>query len=416
MLFGGSQITGLFCFENRRAIFEGVHRNFKFVVLTFKKGGRTQKFPAAFMRRDLCDLKDFPRRRDPRVEVSLVRRLSPDSLSVAELETRADLRVAQKMARFPLLGERIEGVWNLRLTSEFHMTADSPLFRRRPARGRLPLYEGKMIRHFAHGLSPPRYWIDEEEARARLLAQRAKTIRSLLAGAPSRGSFDEAEIELGYTRYRLGLRAVTGATNERALVAAVLPRRVFAGNSLIVSLPLEDKIVGGVWRQESAPTGRELLAAVALLGSFVCDWLMRRKILTNLNIFYVYELPVPRLSERDPRFAPLTACAARLVCTAPEFDDLAREAGLTGGHAEGVADRRARALVRADLDARVAHLYGLDEDEFAHVLSAFPLVCQEFRAAALAEFRRQAAAEKKAASGRAKSASADYRAASGGRY
>jgi hypothetical protein len=33
MLFESTRITGLFCFENRRAIFEGVHRSFKFVVL-----------------------------------------------------------------------------------------------------------------------------------------------------------------------------------------------------------------------------------------------------------------------------------------------------------------------------------------------------------------------------------------------
>ena len=38
MLFHEARITGLFCFENRKEIFEGVHRSFNFVVyrLTFK--------------------------------------------------------------------------------------------------------------------------------------------------------------------------------------------------------------------------------------------------------------------------------------------------------------------------------------------------------------------------------------------
>ena len=49
MLFSATEITGLFGFENRREIFEGVHRSFKFVVLTFEKGGQTSRFPAAFM-------------------------------------------------------------------------------------------------------------------------------------------------------------------------------------------------------------------------------------------------------------------------------------------------------------------------------------------------------------------------------
>ena len=53
MLFEDTKVTGLFGFENRKAIFEGVHKSFKFVVLTFEKGGQTERFPAAFMRHDV---------------------------------------------------------------------------------------------------------------------------------------------------------------------------------------------------------------------------------------------------------------------------------------------------------------------------------------------------------------------------
>ena len=37
LLFNETNITGLFCFENRKTIFEGVDSRFKFVVLTFEK-------------------------------------------------------------------------------------------------------------------------------------------------------------------------------------------------------------------------------------------------------------------------------------------------------------------------------------------------------------------------------------------
>jgi hypothetical protein len=50
MLFSRAQITGLFGFENRQAIFEGVHRSFKFIVLTFEKGGKTEEFPGLYKR------------------------------------------------------------------------------------------------------------------------------------------------------------------------------------------------------------------------------------------------------------------------------------------------------------------------------------------------------------------------------
>ena len=84
MLFNETKVTGLFCFENR-TIFEGVHRSYKFVVLTYEKGGQTQKFPAAFMRHDVEELERFPRVGALEMSVELIRRLSPDSLSVMEL-------------------------------------------------------------------------------------------------------------------------------------------------------------------------------------------------------------------------------------------------------------------------------------------------------------------------------------------
>ncbi len=82
-------------------------------------------------------------------------------------------------------------------------------------------------------------------------------------------------------------------------------------------------------------------------------------------------------------FAPIVARAARLVCTAPEFDALAREVGLPGSAPVAEAER---ARLRAELDGLVAHLYGLSESEFVHILEAFPLVAQEVKQAALAAY------------------------------
>ena len=45
------------------------------------------------------------------------------------------------------------------------------------------------------------------------------------------------------------------------------------------------------------------------------------------------------------------------------------------------------ARFRAELDGLVAHLYGFTEEEFAHVLSTFPVVPQETKDAALAAYR-----------------------------
>jgi hypothetical protein len=76
MLFDENNITGIFCFENRKEIFENVHRSFKFVVLSFEKGNKTTNFPASFMRHNVEELEDFPHHGAVDIEVDLIKKLS----------------------------------------------------------------------------------------------------------------------------------------------------------------------------------------------------------------------------------------------------------------------------------------------------------------------------------------------------
>ncbi|MEK6283254.1 MAG: ATP-binding protein [Acidobacteriota bacterium] len=356
MLFTQGEITGLFCFENRKEIFEGVHRSYKFLVLTFEKGGVTKAFPAAFMRLDASELQGFPQYGAINISVELIRRLSPDSLSVMEFKSQLDILIAEKMLKFPPLGKEIADAWNLRLTREFDMTNDSHLFETQSAKGRLRLYEGKMIHQFTHELASSRYWIGEKKGRSALL---------------KRGESDKGQ-ELDYQRYRLGFRDVARNTDERTMISTVIPNNVFAGNTLITSTSPCDT--------------RELLAVSSLLNSFAFDSFIRQKVSAHCNMFYVYQVPVPRLAKKDPFFLPLVERAAKLICTTSEFDDLAREGGLVD-HKDGVTDPAVRARLRAELDGMIAHIYGLTEEEFTHILSTFPLVEQSVKDAALEAYR-----------------------------
>jgi hypothetical protein len=126
---------------------------------------------------------------------------------------------------------------------------------------------------------------------------------------------------------------------------------------------------------------------VAVLNSFIFDSCIRQKVSQNLTLFYIYQAPVPRLVEGDPYFSDIVTRAAKLICTTPEFDDLAAEVGL-GSHANGVTDIGDRAQLRAELDGIIAHLYGLTEAEFTHILSTFPIVPEDTKQAALDEYRK----------------------------
>ena len=378
LLFDYTRIEGLFCFENRREIFEGVHRSFKFIVLTFVKSTMprvqqagehnasaphhdlllpakgTTRFPAAFMRLDVAELDHFPSEDALWLDVEFIRRLSPDSHSVMEFKSELDVQIAEKMLRFPLLGDEIEGVWNLRLSNEFHMTNDSHLFKTEPGAQRMPMLEGKMAHQFETGLAPYRYWIDESEGRAAIL-----------------GKNDDDGQLLGYQVYRFGFRRIARNTDQRTFIATLLPKNVFAAESFNI-------VVSGALSTE------EQLFLVAIFNSFVADAYVRQMVSANLNMFFAYQVPVPRLTATDQRFTSIINRSARLICSAPEFDDLAKEVGLKKHHTIDLAER---ARLRAELDGQVAHLYGLTESEFAHILGTFPLVAEPVKVAALNAYR-----------------------------
>ncbi|HEU5383905.1 MAG TPA: RNA-binding domain-containing protein [Ktedonobacteraceae bacterium] len=354
MLFSTTRVTGLFGFENRKNIFEGVDSRFKFVVLTFEKGGQTSEFPAAFMRHEVSELVKFPQQGAQIMSVNLIHKLSPASLSIMEFKNNLDTTIAHKMQLFPLMGEKFSNTWNLVLGNEFHMTNDHGLFQPRPGPGRLPLYEGKMMHQFTHTLRSPRYWVNEREGRRAIL-----------------GRVADANQQLNYQKYRLGHRSIARSTDTRTMIATILPPNIFFGHSINASTnPLSEA---------------ELLFATSLLNSFVLDFSLRQRVSANLTMFYIYQLPVPRPTSEDLVFRLIVQQAAQLICTTPEFADLwqAIFPGSTWSPTVAATDPEQRAQLRAEIDGLVAHLYNLTAEEFQYILGTFPLVEQGVRDAAL---------------------------------
>ncbi len=409
LLFNHTHIEGLFCFENRKSIFEGVDSRFKFVVLTFEKsavprlqeaGERnasappddllaptrtgalgTTRFPAAFMRHDVVELDRFPNEGALWLDVELIRHLSPDSHSLMEFKSEVDINIAKKVMIFPLVGEKLATSWNVSLTTEFHMTNDSYLFKTESIDGQFPLYEGRMMHQFDHHWNdhPARYWIDENAAREAL----RKTARPYKAN------------NLDYRYYRIAFRGIASNTNERSMISTILTPNVFCSDMLQNCVVYDEDSGGHLYKCE--------LFLVSIWNSFIFDYLLRQRITTRLNFHYIYQMPFPRLSVKDKAFAPIITRAARLICTTPEFDELAKEVGLkpnppqppfekggsraAGGGIYGVTNPVERAKLRAELDGLIAHLYGLTETEFAHILTTFPLVKEPVKVAALNAYR-----------------------------
>ena len=109
------------------------------------------------------------------------------------------------------------------------------------------------------------------------------------------------------------------------------------------------------------------------MNAFVLDWVLRQQVAKNVNMFHIYSLPLPRLSPGDPFFDAIVPRAARLTCTRAEFAPLWREVMGTDWTPDAVLSPHPSVL-RNQIDALVAHLYGLTRAEFDHILGTFPLV------------------------------------------
>ena len=391
MLFEHAGVEVLISLSNEKYIFEGVHHAQKFCFLAFEKGGTTNEFPATFrinpreaVKPD--DLANFIYTDTNFVSLStaLIKRLSPDSLSVMEFKSKLDVRIAERMLHFPPLSEEIERTWNLRLCNEFHMTNDSKLFKTEPGVGRLPLWEGKQIHQFDAAFAAPRYWLDEATARAELLTPRLKAVRRELEKLGVADEPDPARIKFNYDSYRMAFRDVTASTNERTVIATVLPPKCFCPHTVSLEQVYFDVVNKQGHSSESYLDHSQRLYVAGLFNSYVFDWLIRNSVNAHVSFFFVYNTPVPRLTASDSRFAPIVIRAARLICTTPEFDALAKEVGLK---MHQLLESAERARLRAELDGLVAHLYGLTEDEFAHILNTFPLVAEPVKQAARNAFR-----------------------------
>jgi Eco57I restriction-modification methylase/Schlafen, AlbA_2 len=397
MLFSRTNIREIFGLSNERYIFENVHHGFRFCILVFEKGSSTENFQVAFrinpreaVQPDQLESFLNAKLSHIMISTSIIRKLSPDSLSLLEFKLPQDIEITSKIIQYPLLGEKIRGTWNITLCREFHMTDDNHLYKDMRTLGRLPLYEGKMINQFDHRFAQPKYWLDETEARAELLKKRRKDIDQRLNASGIPANVDTTLIKLDYENYRVAFRDVAASTNERCMISTVLPPKVFCPHTMSLEAVYEDKLVDGkLILNHTTLNNPSRLFLVAVLNSFPLDYLLRQRVTNHVSFFLVYNLPVPRLTEKDPAFAPIVERAARLICTTPEYDDLAREVGL-GDHSAGVTDAAERARLRAELDAMVAHLYGLTEAELAHILGTFPLVEQAQKDAVLTEYRRRA--------------------------
>lgn len=410
-------------FDNRELIFPGIHRTHpKFCVLVLTAPGYgPEEVHFSFYNMRASHLNDLSRHFTLSPED--FRRINPNTLTCPTFRTGRDAEITLKM--YERAGVFIDendqehgNPWGASFMQMFNMTSDSSLFRTAEelrewglklqgnrfvgvGETYLPLYEAKLIHQYNHRFATyledsgtrdltveelrnpicaplPRYWVREEEVDEHLT------------------KFDKDGNPTWHwsARWLLGFRDITNATNERTAIFSLTPRLGVGHTNPIVFL-------------ESAGH-QENLVFLANMLALPFDFGVRQKLGgTHLTYMYLKQLPLfspdfytsENLHHIVPRVLELTYTAWDIK---PFADDLWSEANEElrslfrtqwqtnaeasgGGHpfeppewAEIAEDgcplppftwnEDQRALLRAELDALYAHLYGLTRDELLWIL------------------------------------------------
>jgi len=120
----------------------------------------------------------------------------------------------------------------------------------------------------------------------------------------------------------------------------------------------------------------------------VLDWYARRLVEVTLSFTLLNGLPIPHADiERDTVAARVVEIAGRLAAVDDRFSEWAAQVGVPVG---SVTDDDTKHDLICELDACVAHLYGLDESDLAVIYETFHenTDYSDRHAAVLEHFRR----------------------------
>ena len=422
-LIKSKQIGSLFDFENRKGIFQNVHRSYKFSLLTIRGIKSNDKTNAkfAFFLHSTDDLKNEEKVFE--LDSTDFELLNPNTRTCPIFRTRSDADLTRKLYRkAPVLVNEVTGEnpWGISFKQgHFNMTSDSHLFHTKEqleslgfklqgnifikgSEVYLPLYEAKMFWFYDHRFGTYEGVVDRSDTHLHEIPSRDPDYYALpwywVSGNDWKLTIPQ--------EYYLAFRNVTNVTNERSAVSAILPMVAIGHSAPFLIFNIR---------------GFEALL-LANISSFTFDYLSRQKIGgVNLTFHYVKQLPVyPKNKYTQQLIDHFLIKVLELVYTSfdlypffeKQFQSLSPETRkylldqwrnedlmvnrsridssylniygllqLDNNKTKEIEirypfswDEERRFQLRCDLDALFGHLYNLTRDEFAYILETFPIV------------------------------------------
>jgi hypothetical protein len=123
---------------------------------------------------------------------------------------------------------------------------------------------------------------------------------------------------------------------------------------------------------------RQIACLLGNMNSLVCDYIVRQLLSgTHLSDYIVKQMPVICKDDYGEEVASLIlGLVLELTYFTKSLSDWAQDLGYDGP--PFIFDPERRALLRADLDAYYAHLYGLSRDELRYILDPADLMGPDY--------------------------------------
>lgn len=352
-------LTSVFDFENRDAIFDGVHRSFKFALLTVNGIDRPSLTGSQFVffAHNVQQVSEPHRRFE--LSASDISLINPNTRTCPVFRSRRDAELTKLVyRRVPALCSQTSDTdWNatfFKKMIDVGIHADLITHAAvKPSADHVGVYEAKMIWHFDHRAAT--YDGVSERNRERGNAE-SMTLGQLVC--PNALPMQRTWVTEATFRDRmngrpwkhhwfLSLRDVTNTTNERTAIFAIRP-----------FLPSVDKLPS-LFPQAEA---EEIACLAGALSGFAFDYIARQKVGgTNLGGYIVEQLPFIRRSSfaqsNQPVFRQewILPRVLELTYTAWDLDAFALDCGYDGPPFRW--DEERRFLLRCELDAAYFHLY-----------------------------------------------------------
>jgi hypothetical protein len=283
-----------------------------------------------------------------------------DTASLPLLPTEESLSIFTQMRKAPRLDRDVIDEWRARPHTELHATNDKDLMDLRSATcppGFWPVFKGESFDLWTPDTGKYYAFADPKKVVPHLHKKALTGVgqqRSVFSEFKGREGEMRDSTSLPCYRARVAFRDVSRATDSRTLRVALVPPRVFVTNKGPYFLwPRGDE--------------RDQAYLLGVLSSISLDWYARRFVEISVNFFVLNPFPIPRPPRKGRLWQRVVDLAGRLAARDDRFAEWASTVGVD----HGPLDEAAKDDRIHELDAVIAHLYGLSEAQLSHIFETF---------------------------------------------